>query len=117
MAKPEYKHDCRDCKFHGHFDGYDIYTCGKWPTGSIIARRSDDGSDYDSLRMDCVSHHSVGNEPYFPYWQEILADAEYADNAEEELRRETVLSAAFWLFFTFVPIVVGLTVFYLAYSK
>jgi hypothetical protein len=45
--KPQFEHDCEDCKFLGSYDGRDLYFCpGGGPT--IIARRSSDPPDYSS---------------------------------------------------------------------
>jgi hypothetical protein len=53
--KPKYKHDCIDCKFLGtkkyQDKEYDLYYCN--PTkdissGTLIARFSDEGSEYSS---------------------------------------------------------------------
>lgn len=52
--KPQFKHDCNDCKFLGRYTtpsgvACDLYFCpqgGRIPT--VIARYSDEGSDYNS---------------------------------------------------------------------
>ena len=54
LDKPQFKHDCNDCKFLGQYTtpGWvkcDLYFCpqgGRIPT--VIARYSDEGSDYNS---------------------------------------------------------------------
>lgn len=42
--KPKFQHDCDCCTFFGHFHGHDVYQCGT----SLIARHSDEGSEYAS---------------------------------------------------------------------
>lgn len=44
---PRYEHDCNYCHFLGKHEDADLYACvGKNPT--VIARTSDEGSDYTS---------------------------------------------------------------------
>ena len=48
-VKPQYKHDCDGCTFHGRLGDKDIYTCGQGgniPT--IIARWGNGGPEYSS---------------------------------------------------------------------
>jgi hypothetical protein len=42
--QPRYVHDCDGCTFLGQFEEYDLYACDN----TVIARRSDEGSDYKS---------------------------------------------------------------------
>lgn len=42
--QPKFKHDCEDCAFLGHFNAHDVYKCGS----SLLARYSDEGSEYAS---------------------------------------------------------------------
>ena len=50
---PLFRHDCDHCEFLGTYHGMDHYRCramGTAPLGdTLIARRSDKGSDYSSL--------------------------------------------------------------------
>lgn len=43
--KPKFEHNCEDCKFLGHFYAHDVYRCD----GSVIARYSDEPSEYSSM--------------------------------------------------------------------
>ena len=55
MMKPKWKHDCTACTYigsmHMHNHTADWYVC----SGSVIARRSDEGSDYWSMPTDMVT--------------------------------------------------------------
>lgn len=42
---PKFTHDCEACKFHGHMQGHDVYTC----RDSFVLRYGDDGPEYQSL--------------------------------------------------------------------
>lgn len=44
--KPRYEHDCATCTFLGRDGSADLYFCPNGPT--VIARFSNDGSDYVS---------------------------------------------------------------------
>jgi hypothetical protein len=46
-TSPKYQHDCKACKFLGHYVGYDVYICPSNP--SIIGRFADDPSEYHSM--------------------------------------------------------------------
>lgn len=47
LAKPRYQHDCLKCVYRGQINQYDIYTCSNSIDDcSVIARSSDEGSDY-----------------------------------------------------------------------
>lgn len=43
-----YKHDCTECIPLGEFHKTDLYYCEKGFEPTVIARRSDEGSDYES---------------------------------------------------------------------
>ena len=49
LGVPKFRHDCTQCEFLGTFHGLDHYRCGSELGDSLIARRSDEGSDYSSL--------------------------------------------------------------------
>jgi late competence protein required for DNA uptake (superfamily II DNA/RNA helicase) len=66
--KPQWKHDCTACTYigsmHMHNHTADWYVC----SGSVIARRSDDGPDYWSMPTDMVTdNHSLTN------WDGVIA--------------------------------------------
>lgn len=45
----KYKHDCKDCKPLGEFKDVDLYYCDQGGRiATVIARRSDEDSDYSS---------------------------------------------------------------------
>jgi hypothetical protein len=52
MTQPKFEHDCDSCKFLDHYMGCDLYLCdgrkGRAPYRSLIARHSDEPSDYSS---------------------------------------------------------------------
>ena len=48
-SEPQYAHDCDQCAFLGHFDGYDIYICGDGPNTTILGRSDNPPSGYSSL--------------------------------------------------------------------
>jgi len=54
MMKPQWKHDCTACTFIGamfmHNKTADWYVCGD----TVLARMSDEGSDYWSMPTDIV---------------------------------------------------------------
>lgn len=56
--KPKFQHDCESCEFLGHFYDHDVYRCGK----SLVARYSDEGSEYSSwpksVFVDTLAHES-----------------------------------------------------------
>lgn len=41
-----WKHDCSNCKFIGLMDGVDMYICIKESMIEVVARHSDESSDY-----------------------------------------------------------------------
>ena len=53
--KPQWKHDCTACTYigsmHMHNHTEDWYVC----SGSVIARKGDEGSDYWSMPKDMVT--------------------------------------------------------------
>lgn len=51
--KPKFVHDCDKCRFHGHYFGHDIYSCGHGSkySHSLIARWGDEGSQYASTML------------------------------------------------------------------
>lgn len=62
LNRPTHKHDCNSCKFLGGLfwskdsSVIDCYSCG----GSVIARHSDDGPDYESAPVSAANRsHSV----------------------------------------------------------
>lgn len=48
MSSPKFDHDCTACKFHGHFYGHDVYTCGD----TVLARFGNEGSEYASTLIE-----------------------------------------------------------------
>ncbi len=44
----KYKHDCTECKPLGEFNNTDLYFCDQRGIPTVISRRSDRGSDYES---------------------------------------------------------------------
>lgn len=48
LTVPQYKHDCSACTFIGHRDGFDVYVCPQLCGATILARCSDEPSDYHS---------------------------------------------------------------------
>jgi hypothetical protein len=44
--KPRYKHDCSNCTFLGRFRKYDLYFCPQTGIPTLLARYSDEGSNY-----------------------------------------------------------------------
>lgn len=70
--KPRYVHDCDVCKFLGQFDydgplsdgttercAADLYYCHSngFLGGSVLARHSDEPSDYSSMPLDVMRSH------------------------------------------------------------
>jgi hypothetical protein len=54
-AKPRYQHDCLGCKYCGQINEYDIYVCSNSDHDvSVIARSSDEGSDYWSSPLSLM---------------------------------------------------------------
>jgi hypothetical protein len=51
--KKRYVHDCKSCRFIGRYKEFDVYICNENIIGyeTILARHSDDGSDYLSSNM------------------------------------------------------------------
>jgi len=47
---PKFTHDCEACKFHGHMQGHDVYTC----QSSFVLRYGNDGPEYQSLPKTMV---------------------------------------------------------------
>ena len=45
-AEPLYEHDCKSCIFLGALIDYDLYYCGKQGDITVIARYSDEPSEY-----------------------------------------------------------------------
>lgn len=45
---PRYEHDCESCYFLGQHEDADLYACCMGKTATVIARTSDEGSDYTS---------------------------------------------------------------------
>ena len=48
--EPVFEHDCKNCRFMGHYLKHDVYFCPSavpWPT--LVARFGDDGPEYTSL--------------------------------------------------------------------
>lgn len=45
-----FTHDCENCEFHGHMQGYDVYTCRT----SMILRHGSDGPEYLSIPLAYV---------------------------------------------------------------
>lgn len=43
-----FEHDCEHCTFHGHMQGYDVYTC----VSSVVLRFGSDGPEYKSMPKD-----------------------------------------------------------------
>jgi hypothetical protein len=58
--KIRYQHDCISCVFLGRFKEYDLYYCSSNGTPSnrntVIARYSDEGSEYESGIYSNSSH-------------------------------------------------------------
>ena len=51
MKTPLYQHNCERCVFLGSYDGSDLYYCKATfghPQGTVIARHSSEGIDYNS---------------------------------------------------------------------
>lgn len=40
MGPARFDHDCETCQFLGHAEGYDMYLCGDWKEGHLVARCS-----------------------------------------------------------------------------
>lgn len=57
--KPRYIHDCKACNFLGQHNEYDLYYCARCEGGSVIARRSSEGSDYSSSMLSIVIHRAL----------------------------------------------------------
>ena len=71
MNKPKYLHDCESCVFLGAFQNetdVDLYWCRQNGSPTIIARFSDEGSDYESGILsgliDCADPTSSIGEAY-----------------------------------------------------
>lgn len=53
--KPVFEHDCRGCRFLDHRHGADLYFCpGAIPRSTLIARTSDEPSQYESMPLSMV---------------------------------------------------------------
>ncbi len=57
-----FTHDCDNCLFHGHMQGYDVYTCAS----SLVLRRGNEGGDYQSLPLEMVAEVMV--RPHGALW-------------------------------------------------
>jgi len=67
--KPRYPHDCKRCRFIGHYKEFDLYACGPSAPGeagevfdkievdTVVARRSSDPGDY--LSGSCFAFINV----------------------------------------------------------
>ena len=86
---PQYEHDCDRCKFLGlYYDTpkkrYDLYICIYGNNATIIARFSNDGSDYWSadlsiaIRMSCDGNHEFARIAIKRAIQEKLITPEMA---------------------------------------
>lgn len=56
---PRFQHDCDSCEYLGQSDerakrDYDLWYCARCDGGSLIARRSSEGSDYASSPIDIL---------------------------------------------------------------
>ena len=68
-SEPQYAHDCDQCAFLGHFDGYDIYICGDGPNTTILGRNEDSSGGYSSLPFRALrSLSSPGELLKAPSW-------------------------------------------------
>lgn len=56
---PHYKHDCDNCVLLGQDERYDFYWCYQGGVPTVIARASDDESDYESGMI-------VGEQGFYP---------------------------------------------------
>jgi len=60
FKRPKFEHDCSDCTFLGHENNHDLYFCASEPT--IIARFSDEGSEYSSGLVFGLSEDHILNK-------------------------------------------------------
>lgn len=54
MSDKKFKHDCKQCRFMGHYRGHDVYYCKQtaiFEKGdeTLLARHGDDGHEYWSI--------------------------------------------------------------------
>lgn len=74
LPTPKFHHDCTNCKFLGHRNGFDVYICtqgGLYPT--IIARFSDEGSKYASGANFITSGECFAQPDGSPHWTNVCA--------------------------------------------
>jgi hypothetical protein len=86
--KPQYRHDCDNCKFHGEFRSnepayrgeeavysFDLYTCSILVDVSVILRYGDDGPDYMSAPAEIAEGIGEGR-PLRQAWEFLQAKEE-----------------------------------------
>ena len=59
-------HDCDHCSFHGHMQGFDVYTC----SSSLVLRWGSDGPEYQSLPMEMIGE--VMTRPGCQIWSDAV---------------------------------------------
>ncbi len=63
MKGPRFVHDCKACRYLGTPNTHDLYVCGD----TLLARASDDPSDYASMLTDIVRDWKrMGYKPASP---------------------------------------------------
>ena len=79
MRQIRYSHDCDNCRFIGNFEDHDLYICLKGEDTEIIARYSDHGPDYLSIKIEEITTY-VKNRWYQPWMGYALAaSSNYAE--------------------------------------
>ena len=84
---PRHDHDCLDCRFLGALDGpdayrmnepaeFDLYFCPRCDGGSVIARRSSEGSDYISTAIGILRTHPGSGHPALWWAVEVIESEE-----------------------------------------
>lgn len=55
IGTPHYTHDCDSCEYLGQYDHndrvFDLYYCPRCDEGSVLARYSNEGSNYLSIML------------------------------------------------------------------
>mgnify|MGYP000958939769 CR=1 FL=1 len=80
-----FQHDCNQCRFLGHYDGFDLYVCDNefqvyyhYPT--LVCRNGDEGPQYKSFEIDDDIRASICETD--PHFKQAL---EWLENNSQEL--------------------------------
>jgi len=63
--EPRYQHDCDACVFVAHYKGYDVWDPVHEESGSLVARTSSEGPDYQSGERVLLSY--AGGEEWLSH--------------------------------------------------